>query len=337
LTLGRRRLLGDQARFLVDLPLRELLAVNGISRGLNGLHSHATNVVGDRQPERGAVANQIIGGIVAIHADDERLFLDPGLLHGARGGHTHFVPTHPDRLHILVASQIVRDFVECIVNLTGHLDLHLGLWREAEFSRRWREHLGARSRDVLIIAGLGFDPRTVSVSQELIACGGGGKRDLWLLCYDNGQQTRIFDRLQPDQICPVVPFPTREPRRGDRIIESHQRILFDEFNVEPRNILYASEYNPFEAYREVFMTIDRYRDALVELGDCRVFVSPLSSKLLSVSALLACYDHKRQKGGKFDVGIPYVEVASYGPSNGNPDGERTLTSMWLTGEWEEAS
>ena len=362
------------------------------------------------------------------------------------------------------------------------------LWRDAEFGLRWHAHLAARPRNVLIIAGLGFDPRAVSVSQELINAGGEGKRDLWLLCYDNGQETteaqrqtvanndagfeslfgtprsltrlpiamrterarsatcqntkaaisrpkellayddvivdisalprmislmtvaqlltlfddrktagetapnlhvvaaesasedfgtaensldadvilltgfsgrldsealqnpkiwvpilgeaqdirlqRIFDKIQPDQICPVVPFPTRDPRRGDQIIESHQRILFDEFNVEPRNILYASEYNPFEAYREVFMAIDRYRDALVELGDCRVFVSPLSSKLLSISTLLACYDHKRQKGGKFDVGIPYVEVASYGASNGNFQGERTLTSMWLTGEWE---
>jgi len=362
------------------------------------------------------------------------------------------------------------------------------LWRDAEFRTRWRAHFCARTRNVLIIAGLGFDPRAVFVSQELINAGGEGKRELWLLCYDNGQQTtdgqrqtvanndagflnlfssprsimrlpitmrtdrarsatcqntksaisrpkellgydevivdisalprmislmtvaqlltlfderrakgqtapnlhvvaaesaaedfgtaqnsldadvilltgfsgrldsealqnpkiwlpvlgeaqdirlqRIFDKVQPDQICPVVPFPTRNPRRGDRIVESHQRILFDEFNVEPRNILYASEYNPFEAYREIFMAIDRYRDALVELGDCRVFVSPLSSKLLSISALLASYDHKRQKSGKFDVGIPYVEVASYGPSDGNVQAERTLTSMWLTGEWE---
>ena len=362
------------------------------------------------------------------------------------------------------------------------------LWRDAEFGARWKDHFDERPRNVLIIAGLGFDPRAVFVSQELIDAGGDGKRDLWLLCYDNGQETtegqrqtvaandagfqalfaaprsivrlpiamrtdrarsatcqntkaaisrpqellgyddvivdisalprmislmtvaqllalfddrqakgetapnlhvvaaesaaqdfgtpensldpdvilltgfsgrldsealqnpkiwvpilgeaqdirlqRIFDKIQPDQICPVVPFPTREPRRGDRIVESHQRILFDEFSVEPRNILYASEYNPFEAYREVFMAIDRYRDALVDLGDCRVFVSPLSSKLLSISALLACYDHKRQKTGKFDIGIPYVEVASYGAPDGNLQGERMLTSMWLTGEWE---
>jgi hypothetical protein len=362
------------------------------------------------------------------------------------------------------------------------------LWRDTEFSPRWKAHLEARARNVLFIAGLGFDSRAVFVSQELINAGGEGKRDLWLLCYDNGQETteaqrdivarndanflslfgsprsierltiamrtdrarsatcqntkaaisrpqqlvsyddvivdisalprmislmtvaqllalfddrqakgetapnlhvvaaespaedfgtaansldadvilltgfsgrldsealqnpkiwlpilgeeqdirlqRIFDKIQPDQICPVVPFPTRDPRRGDRIVESHQRILFDEFSVEPSNILYASEYNPFEAYREVFMAIDRYRDALIDLDDCRVFVSPLSSKLLSISALLACYDHKRQKSGKFDIGIPYVEVASYGPSNSNLQAERMLTSMWLTGEWE---
>lgn len=363
------------------------------------------------------------------------------------------------------------------------------LWQGDDFAPCWKAHLATRERNVLIVAGLGFDPRAVAVSQELVNAGGKGKRDLWLLCYDNGQETteaqraavaendgafqalfkapstltrlnipmrtdrarsatcqntkaaisrpqellsyddvvvdisamprmislmtvaqlltlfddqagkgeaapnlhivaaesvahdfgtsedsldpdvilltgfsgrldsealqnpkiwvpvlgegqdirlqRIFDKIQPDQICPVVPFPTRAPRRGDHIIEAHQRILFDEFRVEPRNILYASEYNPFEAYREMYNAIDRYRHALVELGDCRVFVSPLSSKLLSVSVLLACYDHKRQKSGKFDVGIPYVEVAAYGASIGDLQAERVLTSMWLTGEWEK--
>jgi len=130
------------------------------------------------------------------------------------------------------------------------------------------------------------------------------------------------------------PFPSREPRRGDRIIEGHQRILFDEFRVEPRNILYASEYNPFEAYRQVFNAIDRYRAALVELEDCRVFVSPLSSKLLSIGALLACYDQKAQRTGRFHVGMPYVEAAAYGPSVGGPEAEREFSTMWLTGEWE---
>ena len=68
------------------------------------------------------------------------------------------------------------------------------LWRDAEFGLRWKGHFDERSRDVLIIAGLGFDPRAVSVSQELISAGGQGRRDLWLLCYDNGQETTDAQR-----------------------------------------------------------------------------------------------------------------------------------------------
>src|SRR5258708_1855908 len=59
---------------------------------------------------------------------------------------------------------------------------------------RWTAHFGVRTRNVLIIAGLGFDPRAVSVSQELINAGGEDKRELWLLCYDNGQQTTDAQR-----------------------------------------------------------------------------------------------------------------------------------------------
>lgn len=358
--------------------------------------------------------------------------------------------------------------------------------RGVGFEPFWRTHMAERSRNVLLIAGLGFDPRASDIARALMEYSGAGRRDLWLLCYDNAQQitpvqqqlveanrtafeglfphpggierldiamrtdrgrsatcantkaavsrpdslapyddvvidisamprmialmtvaqllalfdarddgsapnlhvaasetlgqdpssieeeldedvitlagfsgrldaellrnpkiwlpilgegqglrlSRIFDKVQPDEICPVVPFPSRDPRRGDRIIESHQRILFDEFRVEPRNILYASEYNPFEAYRQVFSAIDRYRDALVELEDCRVFVSPLSSKLLSIGALLACYDHKKQPSGRFHVGMPYVEAAAYGPSVGALTTERDFSSMWLAGEWE---
>jgi hypothetical protein len=68
------------------------------------------------------------------------------------------------------------------------------LWRDAEFGARWKDHLDERLRNVLIIAGLGFDPRAVFVSQELIDAGGKGKRDLWLLCYDNGQETTEAQR-----------------------------------------------------------------------------------------------------------------------------------------------
>ena len=164
---------------------------------------------------------------------------------------------------------------------------------------------------------------------------------IWFPVLGEGQGERltlIREELRPDEICPVIPFPSREPRRGDQIIDSYRPILFDDFQVEPLNILHACEFNPFEAYKQLFGAIDRYCDSLRELGGCKAFVSPLSSKLLSVGALLACYDHTsktRPRGeGELFLGIPYVESVSYGAPNQNNNVERKLYSMWIRGEWE---
>ena len=147
---------------------------------------------------------------------------------------------------------------------------------------------------------------------------------------------RIRQEVNPDEVCPVIPFPSREPRRGDLIINEYRQVLFEEYQIEPRNILHACEYNPFEAYKEIFGAIDRYRDALEELGGCKVFVSPLSSKLLSVGALLACYNHRMQADEKdrVIVGMPYLESVSYVDPVEGTSIKKELYSMWLRGEWE---
>jgi hypothetical protein len=162
---------------------------------------------------------------------------------------------------------------------------------------------------------------------------------VWFPVLGEGQAARlerIRAELDPDEICPTIPFPSRDPRRGDRLIEEYRQLLFDDFRVEPTNILYASEYNPFEAYRQLYGAIDRYRDALRELGGCKVFVSPLSSKLLSVGALLACYDHRANAGGldRVNVGIPYVESVTYGEPTDSVDTAMELYSLWIRGDWE---
>lgn len=146
----------------------------------------------------------------------------------------------------------------------------------------------------------------------------------------------IRSHLNPDEICPVVPFPSRDPRRGDRIVAENIDLLFEDFRVEPSNILRASEFNPFEAYRQLFLAMDRYRKALRELDGCKAYVSPLSSKLLSVGALLACYDHQFGdiEGKRLNVGMPYVETSVYADPNVGDDVESQLYSMWVRGEWE---
>ena len=163
---------------------------------------------------------------------------------------------------------------------------------------------------------------------------------VWLPVLGEGQRERldlIHGILDPDEICPVVPFPSRKPRRGDEIVAEHRGTLFDDFQVEPSNILLASEYNPFEAYKQIFLAMDRYRRALNSLGGCKAFVSPVSSKLLSIGALLACYDHRAGAvpGQRLDVGIPYVETADYGDPIQDNTEPFELHSMWIRGEWEE--
>ena len=67
-------------------------------------------------------------------------------------------------------------------------------------------------------------------------------------------------------------------------------------------------------------------------------MSPLSSKLLSVGALLACYDHRASSGGagedKVNVGIPYVESVTYGEPGDTVDTSIEVYSLWIRGDWE---
>lgn len=163
---------------------------------------------------------------------------------------------------------------------------------------------------------------------------------VWFPVLGEGQRERlelIHGIVDPDEICPVIPFPSREPRRGDEIVAEHRAILFDDFQIEPSNILLACEYNPFEAYKQLFQAMDRYRRALNQLGGCKAFVSPVSSKLLSMGVLLACYDHKfgEIKGQRMDVGIPYVETADYGDPAQGAALPYDLHSMWIRGEFED--
>jgi len=164
---------------------------------------------------------------------------------------------------------------------------------------------------------------------------------VWFPVLGEGQRDRlslIQELLDPDEICPVIPFPTKKPRRGDEVVGEHRETLFDDFLIEPANILLASEYNPFEAYKQIYIAMDKYKQALRTMGGCKLFVSPLSSKLLSIGVLLACYDHRYGAGSEdhFDVGIPYVETAVYGDPDQDSGGKFELHSMWIRGDWEDA-
>ena len=108
----------------------------------------------------------------------------------------------------------------------------------------------------------------------------------------------------------------------------HQSLLFDQVGVDPRNIIYASESNPFDLYRQVRRAAIHYHDVLELIGGCRIALSAMCSKVMSLGILLVAYE---LKSTKFEVGIAHVECQGYeSPPNLQLDVEPV--SIWLAGE-----
>ena len=239
------------------------------------------------------------------------------------------VSAMPRMVALTVVAQLIALLDECVNERKKRINLHVVIAESVIADRN--SISGSLSETVTNIAGF---------SGHLNAQGTLDVPRVWFPVLGEMQAVRlerIRQEVNPDEVCPVIPFPARDPRRGDRIVDEYRQVLFEEYQIEPRDIVYACEYNPFESYREIFRAIDRYRDALRDLKGCKAFVSPLSSKLLSVGALLACYDHRTQarEGGRVFVGMPYLESVSYSDPADDDDPERVLYSMWVTGEWEQ--
>jgi hypothetical protein len=166
--------------------------------------------------------------------------------------------------------------------------------------------------------------------------GSGRQPRVWIPILGEGQVVqlkRIYDLVVPDEIAPLMPSPSLDPRRGDDLAYEYRELLFDQLRVEPRNIIYASERNPFEAYRQLRQTIGHYQLALAPLGGCLSVLSVVSTKLLSVSALLAAYELKQ---AKINIGIAHVESQGYRADESCfeiKDTQAVLFGMVLTGEY----
>ncbi len=141
------------------------------------------------------------------------------------------------------------------------------------------------------------------------------------------QLERIEDQVKPSETCPVLPSPSRDPRRGDNLVMEYQTYLFDNRRgIDTRNFIYASEDNPFEVYRQLCGAVYRWHETLKPLGGCNVAFSALSSKLMSLGALLSAYDLKTQN---IPIGVAHVGCDNYRIKDCEPNTE--VFGLWLTG------
>lgn len=135
---------------------------------------------------------------------------------------------------------------------------------------------------------------------------------------------RIYGQNQFDDVCPIVPFPSRNPRAADSIIESFIEQLDRTWEVDARNIVYAAEDDPVDVYRTI-LDIEEQRRAVFE-NNSVVVLSPIGSKAVALGSLMAAIER--------DLPVVYVEALKYsGPSKEETvPKDSELLHVWLNGD-----
>lgn len=150
-----------------------------------------------------------------------------------------------------------------------------------------------------------------------------------------GQLSKVLSGI-PDnaEICPVLPHPSSDPRRADRLLLEYKAPLFDGYRTPTSNIIYAHEANPFEVYRQLRDAMARYRKSLELMGGCRLFVTPLGSKLMTLGVGLACFEMRTDDvEDNYSVAIPYAEPTRYTVSvDSLLAAKMELSCLLITGE-----
>lgn len=136
------------------------------------------------------------------------------------------------------------------------------------------------------------------------------------------------------EVCPVLPYPSKDPRRADRLLVEYREPLFDSRKTPTSSILYAHESQPFEAYRQLLGAMWRYQKSMSIMGGCRLVVTPLGSKLLTLGAGLACFEMRpTELNAKYGVAIPHAEPRRYVASvEALRQSKPEISALLLTGE-----
>lgn len=124
---------------------------------------------------------------------------------------------------------------------------------------------------------------------------------------------RIIDNyLKPVEICPVVPFPSKDIRRGENILRCCAQPIFRENGVEKRNIIYVPENHPVLVYQKLYDTVKYYEKALnlskIAGQTMKYAFSSQSSKLIDIGVLLAIINLNKEN---IKTGIVVVENQGY--------------------------
>lgn len=138
---------------------------------------------------------------------------------------------------------------------------------------------------------------------------------------------RVLEFVRPDAVSPILPFPSEDVRRADRLLEEYSAELQSIWLVDPRQIIFAHESDPLDLYRTILRIHDIRSRVFEHVGGSHIVLTPLASKLSNMGAMMAAIEH--------DFPVVYVETIRY-DLEGNPPTSvaenSEITHIWLSGE-----
>jgi hypothetical protein len=209
------------------------------------------------------------------------------------------------------------------------------LERQASGSRRWNVH-------AVVTESPEIDRRIVpSPSRGVVSvhtfAGGYGLEatrratKLWMpqLRFTHREALRlVYEDLKPDEVVPVVPFPSRDPRLGDRLVNDFLEEFTGPWDVDARSTVYAAEGHPLDFYRTVLRIHDGRQPVFEETGGSILVLTPVGSKVLAIGAMMAALER--------DLPVRYVEARGYSTEFAGDEPELSgtddLVHVWLSGE-----
>jgi hypothetical protein len=134
--------------------------------------------------------------------------------------------------------------------------------------------------------------------------------------------------LNVDDVCPILPFPSADPRLGDKLVVEYRDALAA-WGVDFRNFVYAAENDPLDLYRTIVRLHTSRQQVFHESGGSIIVLSPTGSKVHAIGSLLAALD--------LDLPVALFESLAYelevadAPVESSPEAT-FLMHIWLEGE-----
>jgi hypothetical protein len=126
------------------------------------------------------------------------------------------------------------------------------------------------------------------------------------------------------KVCPILPFPARDPRRADLLIEEFGEEIREDWAVDSRDFMYVSERNPLDSFRSIEMLKKRYDKTMAQIYDPQLILSPVGSKVMAAGAMMAAI--------KYDLTVQYVEVLRYEiDASADKSPKMDIVHVWLDG------